>query len=135
MSTMKAQVKWDKDLTFTGQTESGYKTVMDGNGQAISPMESVLVAAGACSSIDVVDILKKGRFDIHNCECELTAQRAESAPKVFTKIHAHYVVAGSALTDKAVARAVSLSAEKYCSVMLMLKDAVEISTSYDIVSK
>ncbi len=134
MSTMKAQVKWDKDLTFTGQTESGYKTVMDGNGQAISPMESVLVAVGACSSIDVVDILKKGRFDIQNCECELTAQRADSAPKVFTKIHAHYLVEGAGLSEKAVARAVSLSAEKYCSVMLMLKDTVEISTSYDIVN-
>ncbi|NMH58652.1 OsmC family protein [Alteromonas ponticola] len=132
---MKAKVKWDKDLTFTGQTDTGYKTVMDGNGQAVSPMESVLIAAGACSSIDVVDILKKGRFDIEHCECDLTADRAESAPKVFTKIHAHYVVEGAGLTDKAVSRAVDLSAEKYCSVMLMLKDAVDISTSYEIIER
>ncbi|MCW8092038.1 OsmC family protein [Alteromonas sp. ASW11-130] len=131
---MKAQVKWDKELTFSGQTDTGYKTVMDGNGQAISPMESVLVAVGACSSIDVVDILKKGRFDIHHCDCELTAERAESAPKVFTKIHAHYKVEGSGLTEKAVNRAVNLSAEKYCSVILMLKDAVKISTSYEIIT-
>ncbi|MCW8108681.1 OsmC family protein [Alteromonas ponticola] len=131
---MQAQVKWDKDLTFTGQTDSGYKTVMDGSGQAVSPMESVLVATGACSSIDVVDILKKGRFEINHCECELRAERADSPPKVFTKIHAHYKVEGTGLTDKAVARAVDLSVEKYCSVMLMLKDAVKISTSYEIIT-
>ena len=127
---MKANVVWDKDLSFTGTTDTGYKTVMDGNGKAISPMESVLLSAGACSSVDVVDILKKGRFSITSCECELDAKRAESAPKVFTHIHAHYIVSGENLTDKAVARAVSLSAEKYCSVMLMLAGNVEITTSY-----
>lgn len=130
---MKATVNWDKDLAFTGTTDTGYKTVMDGDGNAISPMESVLVAAGACSSVDVVEILKKGRFDITDCRCDLDATRADDAPRVFTKIHAHYLVTGSNLTDKAVARAVSLSAEKYCSVMLMLKDSVAISTSYEIV--
>lgn len=130
---MKAKVVWDKDLTFTGTTESGYKTVMDGNGQAISPMESVLIAAGSCSSIDVVDILKKGRFDVEHCECELNAERAENPPRVFTKIHACYKVKGSGLSNKAVARAVQLSAEKYCSVMLMLAGNVEIETSYEVV--
>lgn len=131
---MKAKVIWDNDLTFTGTTDSGYKTVMDGNGQAISPMESVLIAAGSCSSIDVVDILKKGRFDIDHCECELNAERAENPPRVFTKIHAHYKVKGTGITDKAVARAVQLSAEKYCSVMLMLAGNVDIETSYEILS-
>lgn len=131
---MKAKVIWDNDLTFTGTTDSGYKTVMDGNGQAISPMESVLIAAGSCSSIDVVDILKKGRFEIEHCECELNAERAENPPRVFTKIHAHYKVKGTGITDKAVARAVKLSAEKYCSVMLMLAGNVDIETSYEIIS-
>ncbi|OFC68724.1 OsmC family protein [Alteromonas confluentis] len=131
---MKAKVIWDNDLTFTGTTDSGYKTVMDGNGQAISPMESVLIAAGSCSSIDVVDILKKGRFEIEHCECELNAERAENPPRVFTKIHAHYKVKGTGITDKAVARAVQLSAEKYCSVMLMLAGNVDIETSYEILS-
>lgn len=130
---MKANVVWDKDLTFTGTTESGYKMVMDGEGKAVSPMESVLLATGACSSIDVVEILKKGRFDIHHCECELEAERAESAPKVFTKITANYKVSGTQLTEKAVARAVSLSAEKYCSVMLMLSGKVDIETRYEII--
>ena len=131
---MKAKVIWDNDLTFTGTTDSGYKTVMDGNGQAISPMESVLIAAGSCSSIDVVDILKKGRFEIEHCECELNAEWAENPPRVFTKIHAHYKVKGTGIADKAVARAVQLSAEKYCSVMLMLAGNVDIETSYEILS-
>ena len=105
---------------------------MDGSGNAVSPMESVLLSVGACSSVDVVEILKKGRYNLVHCECELSAERAQSAPKVFTKIHAHYIVKGEGLTDKAVARAVSLSAEKYCSVIMMLKESVEISTSYTI---
>ena len=130
---MKATVVWKNDLSFSATTESGYKTVMDGNGKAISPMESVLAAVGACSSIDVVDILKKGRFDITDCRCELDAQRAEEPPRVFEKIHAHYIVTGSGLTDKAVKRSVDLSAEKYCLVMLMLKGNVDITTSYEIV--
>ena len=130
---MKARVSWDKDLTFTGTTDSGYNTVMDGNGNAVSPMESVLVAIGACSSVDVVDILKKGRFDITACYCELEANRAEEPPRVFEKVHAHYTVSGKGITDKALARAVQLSAEKYCSVMLMLKGNVDITTSYTLV--
>ncbi|QPG04441.1 OsmC family protein [Salinimonas marina] len=130
---MKATVSWDQKLSFTGVTESGYKTVMDGNGKAISPMESVLLSAGACSSIDVVEILKKGRHLVSHCECELEAQRAEQPPKVFTAIHAHYTVKGSQLSEKAVARAVELSAQKYCSVMLMLKDSVEITTSFSLI--
>lgn len=129
---MKARVSWDKDLTFTGTTDSGYKTVMDGNGNAISPMESVLVAVGACSSIDVVDILKKGRNKVISCDCELDAERAEEPPRVFTKIHAHYTVKGQDISEKALARAVQLSAEKYCSVMLMLTGNVEVTTSYTL---
>jgi putative redox protein len=129
---MKAKVSWQHGLSFIGETDSGKSMVMDGNDEAITPMESVLLAVGSCSSIDVVDILKKSRLDIHNCYCELEAERAETAPRVFTKIHAHYVVSGDKLTDKQVARAVQLSAEKYCSVMLMLTGNVEITTSYAI---
>ena len=129
---MKAKVSWQHDLSFIAETDSGKSMVMDGNGEAITPMESVLLAVGSCSSIDVVDILKKSRLDIHSCYCELEAERAPSAPRVFTKIHAHYVVAGDKLTEKNVARAVQLSAEKYCSVMLMLTGNVAITTSYAI---
>ncbi len=129
---MKATVSWQQALTFSGQTESGYQQTMDGNGEAISPMESVLLAVGACSSIDVFDILKKRRLTVHDCECDLTAERAEQPPRVFTAIHAHYKVKGDNLSDKDVDRAVALSAEKYCSVMLMLKGNVNITTSYEI---
>lgn len=129
---MKANVVWRSDLTFDGTMENGHSQVMDGNGNTITPMESVLLAAGSCSSIDVVDILKKGRNEVTSCECELEATRAESAPRVFTAIHAHYKVKGEGLTEKAVARAVQLSAEKYCSVMLMLKGNVDITTSFSI---
>ncbi len=129
---MKATVSWQQALTFSGQTESGYQQTMDGNGEAISPMESVLLAVGACSSIDVVDILKKRRLTVHDCECDLTAERADQPPRVFTAIHAHYKVKGDNLSDKDVDRAVALSAEKYCSVMLMLKGNVNITTSYEI---
>jgi len=129
---MKATVSWQQALTFSGQTESGYQQTMDGNGEAISPMESVLLAVGACSSIDVVDILKKRRLTVHDCECDLTAERAEQPPRVFTAIHTHYKVTGDNLSDKDVDRAVALSAEKYCSVMLMLKGNVNITTSYEI---
>ncbi len=132
---MKATVNWDGDLSFTGTTDSGYRTVMDGDGNAISPMESVLVAAGACSSVDVVEILKKGRFALAECRCELDATRADEPPRVFTKLHAHYVVSGEGLTEKAVSRAVDLSAEKYCSVMLMLQGKVDISTSFEIIGQ
>jgi len=129
---MKARVSWQGEMRFRGETDSGKVLDMDGDGQAVSPMESVLLAVGACSSIDVVEILKKARQDINDCLCELTAERADSAPRVFTSIHAHYVVEGNNVSEKHLARAVQLSAEKYCSVMLMLQSAVSITTSYAI---
>ena len=84
---MKTTVHWQGDMRFEGTTESGYKTVMDGDGNAISPMESVLVAVGACSSVDVVEIIKKSRVDLHACRCELSAERASEPPRVFENIH------------------------------------------------
>ena len=129
---MKATVSWQQALTFSGSTESGFNQTLDGNGESLSPMETVLLAVGACSSIDVVDILKKRRLTITDCVCELDAERAAEPPRVFTKIHAHYKVSGENLKEKDVERAVSLSADKYCSVMLMLKGNVNITTSYSI---
>ncbi|RDV27400.1 OsmC family protein [Alteromonas aestuariivivens] len=131
---MKSNVVWEKDLTFSASTETGFNTIMDGEGKALSPMEAVLNSVGACSSIDIVDILKKGRFTLTKCECVLEAKRAENPPRVFTDIHAHYKVQGEGLTEKAVQRAVTLSAEKYCSVMLMLQKSVNITTSFEILA-
>lgn len=130
---MQATVSWQNDLKFSCKTDTGHELTLDGNGQALSPMESVLLSVGACSSIDVVDILQKSRKQIDDCVCKLEAKRADEPPRVFTTIHAHYQVKGQGLTDKNVARAVQLSAEKYCSVMLMLAGNVEITTSYEIV--
>lgn len=129
---MQATVTWQQDMVFTGKTETGHVVTMDGDGGAPTPMESVLLSVGSCSSIDVVEIMKKSRQDITGCRCELTATRAESAPRVFTDIHATYYVSGNDISEKHLARAVELSAEKYCSVILMLNKSVNITTSFEI---
>ncbi|MFV1005171.1 OsmC family protein, partial [Klebsiella pneumoniae] len=118
---MQARVKWVEGLTFLGESASGHQILMDGNSgdKAPSPMEMVLMAAGGCSAIDVVSILQKGRQDVVDCEVKLTSERREEAPRLFTHINLHFIVTGRDLKDAAVARAVDLSAEKYCSVALM----------------
>ena len=124
---MQARVKWVEGLTFLGESASGHQILMDGNSgdKAPSPMEMVLMAAGGCSAIDVVSILQKGRQDVVDCEVKLTSERREEAPRLFTHINLHFIVTGRDLKDAAVARAVDLSAEKYCSVALMLEKAVD----------
>lgn len=130
---MQARVKWIEGLTFMGESASGHQILMDGNAgdKAPSPMEMVLLAAGGCSAVDVVSILQKGRHAVSDCEVRLTSQRAEEEPRVFTHINLHFIVSGSGLSDKAVARAVALSAEKYCSVAMMLGKGVAITHSYE----
>jgi len=136
---MKARVKWLDNMTFVGESESGHSVVMDGPPEAggrnlgIRPMEMVLLGLGGCSSFDVMMILQKGRQNVTNCHVELSAERADSIPKVYTKIHAHFVVEGKGLSDKHVAKAVSLSADKYCSVSIMLASTVEITHDYEII--
>jgi putative redox protein len=130
---MKATVSWKNKLNFEGKNEKGQTLLLSGEGDHPSPMEVVLQAVGACSSIDVVMILQKARQHISDCQCELTAERAESVPRVFTKIHAHYRVSGQNLSEQQVKRACDLSMEKYCSVSLMLKGKVEISHSYEVI--
>lgn len=126
-------------MTFVGESDSGHSVVMDGPPEAggrnlgIRPMEMVVLGLGGCSSFDVVSILKKTRQDISDCHVDITAERAETDPKVFTKIHAHFVVSGKNLDEKKVAKAVSLSADKYCSVSIMLAATVEISHDYEII--
>jgi putative redox protein len=132
---MKATVVWEPSengLSFAGETDSGQILKLDGNGENLSPMEAVLISVGACSSVDVVEIMRKSRQEIHGCYCELEAERAESAPRKFTNIHAHFVVQGNNINEKNLARAVQLSTEKYCSVMLMLTGNVSITTSFAI---
>lgn len=131
---MEARVKWVEDLSFVGESASGHQIMMDGNAgdKAPSPMEMLLIAAGGCSGIDVVSILQKGRQQVIDCEVKLTSKRREEAPRLFTDINLHFIVSGVELTEKIVERAVQLSAEKYCSVALMLGKAANITHSFEI---
>lgn len=132
---MEAKVKWQDNNTFIGRSGSGHAVVFDGNKEgsvAPSPMEMVLMAAGACSSVDVVSILKKSRQQVVDCEVSLSAERAETVPKVFTKLHLHFEVTGFDLSEKQVERAVQLSADKYCSVSIMLSGSVTVTHSFSV---
>lgn len=137
---MQARVKWVEEVLFMGQSGSGHTVMMDGPSEvggrnlAARPMEMLLMGLGGCSTFDVVSILKKSRQAVTACEVELRAERAETEPKVFARIDLHFIVSGHNLKDSAVQRAVSLSAEKYCSASIMLERAgVDISHSYSIV--
>jgi len=135
---MKARVKWVEDRTFTGEVEAGHKIVF-GNGigdkpkPGPSPMELMLIATGGCAAFDVVHILEKGREPVEDCVCELDAERAETEPKVFTKIHMHFIVKGRSLDPKKVERAVQLSAEKYCSASRMMAAMAEVTHDFEVV--
>jgi putative redox protein len=135
---MKIRIKWIEDVAFMGESETGHAVVMDGapeNGGrniGMRPMEMLLIGMGGCTSFDVVTILKKSRQVVTDCVAEISAERADEVPKVFTKIHVHFVVTGIDLNDKQVERAVSLSAEKYCSASIMLSKSVDITHDYEI---
>ena len=130
-------------MTFVAETGSGHTLVMDGapdadkpeNGGANlapRPMETVLAGTGGCTAYDVVLILKRGRHDVRGCSVKLTSERASTDPKVFTKIHMHFVVTGKALTAIAVERAIAMSHDKYCSATIMLGKTAEITTSFEV---
>lgn len=135
---MKVDVKWVDGVSFVAESESGHAVVMDGapaNGGrniGMRPMEMLLVGMGGCTSFDVVTILKKGRQKVTDCVAQITAERSDEIPKVFTKIHVHFVVTGQELNEKQVDRAVKLSAEKYCSASIMLGKACEITHDYSV---
>ncbi len=135
---MKARIKWVENAAFLGETESGHALLMDGaadgGGRNLGPrpMETVLIGTGACTAYDVVHILKKQRQQISDCVAELQAERAVSDPKVFTKIHIHFIVSGKNLNPEHVERALKLSAEKYCSASIMLSKTAEITHDFEI---
>ena len=137
---MKARVKWVENATFVGESGSGHAVVMDGPPDSggrdlgIRPMEMLLIGMGGCTAFDVVLILRKARQPVADCVVEIEAERAETVPRVFTRIHVHFIISGDGLSDKQVARAVQLSAEKYCSASIMLGKAAEISHDYEVVS-
>ena len=136
---MQARIKWVENMAFVAESGSGHAVVLDGppelGGRNLGarPMELLLMGVGACSSVDVVMILKKGRQPVTDCVCELKAERADTEPKVFTAIHLHFIVTGRGLNPVQVERAVQLSAEKYCSASIMLsKGGVAITHDFEI---
>ena len=138
---MECTVRWQPDagMAFTAETGSGHLLTMDGapdgggRNLAPRPMETVLAGTGGCTAYDVVLILRRGRHDVRGCTVKVQAERAEADPKVFTKIHMHFTVTGRGLPEAAVARAIQLSHEKYCSASIMLGKTAEISTSHEVV--
>lgn len=137
---MKARIKWVEGAMFVGESDSGHAVVMDGPPESggrnlgIRPMEMLLLGMGGCTAFDVVYILGKARQPVTDCVVQLEAERAENPPKVFTRIHVHFVVSGDDLSEKQVARAVQLSAERYCSASIMLGKAAQITHDYEIVA-
>ena len=138
---MECTIHWmpGTGMGFVAETGSGHLLTMDGAADgggrnlAPRPMETLLAGAGGCTAYDVVLILKRGRHDVRGCEVRLSAERAAQDPKVFTRIHLHFVVSGRALPADAVARAIALSHEKYCSATIMLAHTAEITTSHEVV--
>lgn len=137
---MKASVKWTDGRQFIAEAGSGHSVVIDGppdhggRNTGPRPMEMLLMGLGACTSFDVLEILEKSRAPVSDCVASIDAERADSVPSVFTKIHVHFTVTGKSLKENQVKRAVELSAEKYCSASIMLANGgVEVSHSYEIV--
>jgi putative redox protein len=135
---MKARIKLVDGITFIAESGSGHGIVVDaapdigGKDLGPRPMELVLMGTGACSAIDVVHILRKARQPITDCVVEVDAERAPDDPKVFTKIHLHYIVTGKGLAQAQVERAIKLSKEKYCSATIMLAATAAISFDYEV---
>ncbi len=135
---MEATVRWLSPMSFVAETGSGHAIVLDGatehGGRNLGarPMEMLLVGLGSCSSFDVMLMLQKGRQKVTDCQALVTAERAETEPRVFTKINLHFVVTGHGVDEKKVSRAINLSAEKYCSASIMLGATAELSHSYEI---
>ncbi len=136
---MKARIKWIENVAFLGESGSGHSVVMDGAQDAggrnlgFRPMEMLLLGLGGCSAFDVVMILKRGRERVTDCVVEIDAERAETEPKVFTKITMRYLVTGHDLDPKKVERAVHLSADKYCSASAIMSKTAQITHTIDIV--
>lgn len=136
---MKARIKWVEDRTFVGESGSGHKVVLgtaagpEAQTPGPSPMEMVLIGTGGCSAFDVVHILEKGREAVEDCIVELEAERAEQDPKVFTRIHMHFVVKGRGLAVNKVERAIALSIGKYCSASAMLAKTATITHDFEVV--
>ncbi len=136
---MHAKVKWAQDVKFIGESGTGHQVFMDGPEEAggentgMRPMELLLLGLGGCTSFDVIQILKKARQDVRDCVVSIDSERSTSIPKVFTKIHVHFTITGKSLKEAQIKRAISLSADKYCSASLMLAKTADITHDYEII--
>ncbi|MBF0369633.1 MAG: OsmC family protein [Magnetococcales bacterium] len=139
MAEVKARVKLIEGIQMLGESGSGHTVVMDageavgGRNMGVRPMELLLIGMGGCASIDVLSILRKGRHQVNDCEVAITGIRAETEPKVYVEIEAHFIVTGMNLPEKAVIRAIDLSKEKYCSASIMLGKTAKLKTTFEIV--
>ena len=135
---MKCRIKWLDQMSFVGESDSGHSVVMDGAPDAggrnlgVRPMEMLLLGLGGCTAFDVVSILHKSRQQMVDCAVEIEAERAGEIPKVFTKIHLHFIISGKDLDQKKVAKAVTLSADKYCSASRMLEKTAAITHDFEV---
>ncbi|MFB6348088.1 OsmC family protein [Moraxella sp. ZJ142] len=136
MAQLNAELVWQDGVHFVGTSPSGHSVHIDGDKNAgASPMELILLGLGGCASYDVVSIMKKSRQDIHDVRCQMRAVRADTVPAVYTDIHLHFVVTGNNIKESQLAKAIELSAEKYCSASKMLSDGgVNITHDYQIVA-
>ncbi len=138
---MKATVKWVDNVQFIGESGSGHSIVIDGpeehggRNTGVRPMELMLLGMGGCTAFDVIKILKKSRQPIDDCIVELSAERADEIPSVFTHIHAHFKLYGNGLRESVVERAIKLTAEKYCSASIMLEKTAKITHDYEIIAE
>ncbi|MDH4234985.1 MAG: OsmC family protein [Gallionella sp.] len=138
---MKARVKWVEQVSFLGESESGHAVLMDGapsaGGRNLGPrpMEMLLLGAGGCTSFDVISILKKSRQAVTDCYVELEAERAETEPKVFTRIHMHFVITGKNIKPEVVEKAIKLSADKYCSASIMLGATAAMTHDFEVIQE
>lgn len=136
---MKAEVSLIDGVSFAGVADSGHRIIMDGPpefgglNKGTRPMEMLLIGLGGCSAFDVLHILRKARLDVEDCRVELQAERARKVPKVFTRIHMHFVVSGKNILESKVKRAVELSAEKYCSASIMFRQSATITHDYEVI--
>jgi putative redox protein len=135
---MKARIKWIEGAAMLGEAGSGHGVLMDGppdfggRNLGVRPMEMLLLGMGGCTEFDVLLILRKARQEVTDCVVELEAERAETDPKVFTRIHAHFILTGKGLSEKQVERAIKLSAEKFCSASIMLGATAAVTHDFEI---
>jgi len=136
---MNISVKWIDGMLMVGKSDSGHAVVMDGPPEiggenlGVRPMEMLLLGMTGCTVIDVISTLKKMREDVVDCQTQVSADRSEEYPKVFTNIHVHFVLRGKQLNPLKVDKAIKLSAEKYCSASIMIGKTAIITHDYEII--